>query len=153
MTGRYRSGRRRHPPAHLRIVIPVVQPVDPEAVPPALPDGYLAEVLNGVVQNLLRDARYVTNASMNAVVDEFAGHGLEPSPEQVAAIRKGVFDVVVGAFRARLLSGLSDECGPPADDTSEPPMGAVHLIEGLPPGGDLLRRFRETLMSEEGEHP
>jgi hypothetical protein len=147
--------RRRRPPPHLRIVIPVVQ-TDDEAVSPPLPDGYAAELLRGVVQNLLRDARYVTNASMNAVVDEFAGHGLEPSPDQVAAIRKGVFDMVVGAFRTRLLSGLADECGLPADaadDTAEPPMGAVHLIEGLPPGDDLMRRFREALMSEESEHP
>lgn len=144
-----RGGRR--PPPHLRIVIPVVQQAD-EAVPPPLPDGYAAEILNRVVQNLLRDANTVTNSAMNAVKDECAGHGLDIRPEQSAAIRKGVFDMVVGAFRDRLLSGLSDECGPPADiadDAAEPRMDAEHLVEGMPPGDDLMRLFRETLMSEE----
>jgi hypothetical protein len=152
VNGRYHNGGRRRPPHHLRIVIPVTQPPD-GALPPPLPPGYMAEVLDGVVSNLLRDANTVTGAAMNAVVDEMAGHGLELRPMQFAAIRRAVFAFVVGALRRRLLEGLSDGGGlsaDDADDTSEPRMGE-HLVKGMPPAGDLMQLFRETLMSEESD--
>ena len=105
--------RRRSGPPHLRLVSPVV------SVPPANgtlfssrsvdEDARVPDIIEQVMRNLFSDAAAITDGAMVAISEEFTRYGLPLHVEDVSVVRDAVFEIAAGAFKQRLLVGLTED--------------------------------------------
>jgi hypothetical protein len=105
------SGRRRSRPPHLRLV---------PAVPPAAgtvfscrsvqeENARVPDIIEQVMRNLFSDAAAITDVAMVAISEEFTRYGLPLHVEDVSVVRDAVFEIAAGAFKRRLLVGLTED--------------------------------------------
>lgn len=76
-----------------------------------IPDANSVAVLQGVIENLLRDAEILTNQTMDDLAASRRARGIDYVPDECAAIRDAVRDSYVRALTERLINGLTDHGG------------------------------------------
>jgi hypothetical protein len=114
MSGRggRRNGKDRRP--YLRLVPPVAP------VPPTTgtcfssrsvqeENARVPDIIEQVVRNLFSDAAAITDGAMVAISEEFTRYGLPLQVEDVSVVRDAVFEIAAGAFKQRLLVGLTED--------------------------------------------
>jgi hypothetical protein len=103
--------RRRPGPPHLRLV-----PAVPPATGTVFSSGSVQEenarvpdIIEQVMRNLFSDAALITDGAMVAISEEFTRYGLPLHVEDVSVVRDAVFEIAAGAFKQRLLVGLTED--------------------------------------------
>jgi hypothetical protein len=82
---------------------------DRDEVADEIRDEDVPQIIEQVMRNLVRDAHTITDGAMVAISGEFTRYKLPLDLDDDAVVRDAVFEVVAGAFKKRLLVGLTDD--------------------------------------------